>query len=59
MVIQDRVKAFLDSWPVIKEQLEGEEDGDELFNGTRDSEVSEACRDHGLQACRVKRPSRI
>ena len=55
--ISDRIAGFLDNWPIIEKHLneilaEGTRDGDRFLDGPRDSEISEACGDHGLQACR-------
>jgi hypothetical protein len=54
----DRVKGFLDSWPIVEKHLneilqEGIRDGnrsvDESFRGGK---ISKACGDYDLQACR-------
>jgi len=49
--INDRVQGFLDSWPIVKEQLDRlleEENGDKPFNGSGGG-------DHASETYHIKR----
>jgi hypothetical protein len=55
----DRVRSFLDSWPMVEKHLneilqEGIKDGNDIFNGSGSGNHAEAQPTHSLQALEEK-----